>query len=107
MDPVPLDPWFFPSVKTYTDLLEKHSFRTITCELVPRLTNLPTDLLGWLHTFARNSFLSSFSDEDAEEIMRECAKRCTVDCQDQQGAWSVMYVRLRFEAVLDGDVSQN
>jgi hypothetical protein len=53
--------------------------------------------------------LSSFSDEEAEEIMREVEDACAPDCRYEEldketglmkEKWEVMYVRLRFEAVL-------
>ena len=50
--------------------------------------------------FARNSFLSDFNDEEADEIMKEVEEKCRVDCQDESGRWALMYARLRFSAVL-------
>lgn len=100
IDPVPLDPWYFPTAEAYSSLLTAHGFTVSSCILVPRPTTLPTDLIGWLRTFARNSFLSTLSDEEAERIMQETSKRCEIDCRDEQGRDSVMYVRLRFAAHL-------
>ncbi|KAH8824803.1 S-adenosyl-L-methionine-dependent methyltransferase [Flagelloscypha sp. PMI_526] len=100
-DPVALDPWFFPTVEEYRELLISEGFKPITIELVPRITPLPEGVYGWLATFFRSSFLQGFSDELAEEIMREVEDLCRVDCQDVFGAWSVMYMRLRYLAVLE------
>lgn len=44
--------------------------------------------------------MSSLSDEEAEDVMKETSQRSLVDCQDEDGRDSIMYVRLRFEAHL-------
>lgn len=127
VDPAPLDPWYFPRVEEYKSvgipvsillspcltifqkLLISEGFAVRSIELIPRPTRLPTSLYGWLTTFARSSFLSSFSDEEAEAIMREVEDACASDCRYEEldketgvmkEKWEVMYVRLRFEAVL-------
>jgi hypothetical protein len=100
IDPVPLDPWYFPTAHNYAALLASEGFTVVSSTLVPRPTLLPTDLLGWMRTFARRSFLSSLSDEEAEDVMKETSQRSLVDCQDEDGRDSIMYVRLRFEAHL-------
>ena len=118
IDPGPLDPWYFPTVEDYTEvsrkdildrtlnaevtlvqLLEKHGFKPQSVSLHPRPTKLPTDLRGWLITFARSSFLSSLDDSEAEEIMKEVVDELTVDCCDSKGRWQVMYVRMRVSAI--------
>ncbi|KAJ9107570.1 hypothetical protein QFC21_001029 [Naganishia friedmannii] len=110
VDPAPLDPWYFPRVEEYRGLLISAGFAVRSIELIPRSTRLPTSLYGWLTTFARSSFLSSFSDNEAAEIMHEIEDACAPDCRyeeldEKTGAlmekWEVMYVRLRFEAVLE------
>ena len=45
--------------------------------------------------------MSTLSDEDAAKVMREVERRCEVDCRDAEGGWEVMYMRLRWVAVLD------
>ncbi len=71
--------------------------------LHPRLTSLTgtNGLYNWLKLFVRPFFLGTFNDEEAESIMNEVVKICEVDCRDASGNWAVMYVRLRFAAVLD------
>lgn len=77
----------------YEDLLKTHGFTPVSVTLHPRYTPLPTDLNGWLATFARGSFLSGFSEDEAKEIVDECVRRCTVDCRDDQGNWAIMVSR--------------
>ncbi len=119
IDPTPLDPWYFPTVEDYTEvsrhaprlvvessmtflsqLLEKHGFKANSVTLHPRPTKLPSDLRGWLVTFARSSFLSSMGHKEAEEIMKEVVDELTVDCCDSKGRWEVMYVRMRVSATI-------
>ncbi|THH11654.1 hypothetical protein EW145_g502 [Phellinidium pouzarii] len=100
-DPVQLDPWYFPSIEDYTQVLENAGFRVSHIALVPRLTPLKTDIVDWQRTFCRNTFFSVLSDSDAEDVMREVQELCTVDCKDASGRWALMYTRLRFVAVLE------
>lgn len=100
-DPRPLDPWHFPTVEAHSSLLAQHGFKVISCSLHPRITPLPTDVAGWLETFVRTSFLAGMDEEEATSIIREVSKRCEVDLRDDQGRWTMMYVRLRWEAVLE------
>jgi SAM-dependent methyltransferase len=47
-----LDPWDFPATDEYRAKLEVAGFREDSIELFPRPVILPTDMRGWLHTFA-------------------------------------------------------
>lgn len=84
----------------FEQLLISEGFKPLIMELVPRVTPLPEGVYGWLATFARSSFLQGFSDDEAEQVMREVEEVCRVDCQDSSGAWTMMYMRLRFSAVI-------
>ncbi|ODO12094.1 hypothetical protein I350_00880 [Cryptococcus amylolentus CBS 6273] len=112
IDPIPLDPWYFPTPRQYESVLKAADFTPSNVHLAPRPTPLPTSLEGWLTTFARSSFLSSFSDTDAATIMQEVAEIARVDNywsvenpgmgvkgqegqEAQEEGWEVMYVRLR------------
>ncbi|KAF9009690.1 S-adenosyl-L-methionine-dependent methyltransferase [Cyathus striatus] len=94
-----LDPWYFPSAEDYTKLLVAEGFNVEHAALVPRVTPLPTGIYGWLQTFARGSIFRDFKEEEAHEIMREVENKLRIDCQDSNGKWAMMYVRLRFVAV--------
>lgn len=71
--------------------------------LVPRPTPLTTTLNGWLVTFARNSFLATLEQSEADAIFEEVQSMLEVDAKDDEGNWHVMYVRLRGVAVWDGE----
>ena len=96
----------------HEQLLVAAGFEPISIEIHPRPTRLPTPLYGWLQTFARSSFLSTFDDAEAGAIMRQVEKACEPDCRYEEvdeasgevrERWEVMYVRLRFVAVLKAE----
>jgi hypothetical protein len=62
----------------------------------------PEGLLVWLRLFVRNSFLRELDDKEAEEVMEEVATICEVDCKNGEGDWELLYMRLRFSAILAG-----
>ncbi|KAH7885132.1 S-adenosyl-L-methionine-dependent methyltransferase [Phlebopus sp. FC_14] len=100
-NPEDMDPWYFPSVEEYRNLLRQAGFRVDTIALVPRLTPLKqSGLRGWLELFARGTFLKTFDVAEADAIMDEVVQMCEIDLKDGAGNWSMMYVRLRFSATL-------
>lgn len=84
----------------HNQLLTIAGFETTHLSLSPRITPLSTGLYDWLNLFVRQSFLRIFTDEEANEIMREVEARCRKDCQDGNGNWAMIYTRLRVSAVL-------
>jgi hypothetical protein len=64
------------------------------------MTPIPEGLLAWLQLFVRNSFLRELDDKEAEEVMNEVTAVCEVDCKDGEGGWEILYMRLRFSAIL-------
>lgn len=74
-------------------------FNVVHAALVPRITPLPEGLMGWLAVFARNSILKDLSEEEALSIMKQVESMCSVDCLDEDGNWTVVYIRLRFVAI--------
>jgi len=99
-DPVVRDPWYFPGPEDYEKLLVSESFKLVHLSLNPRFTPCPEGLRGWLQTFTRHTFFAGFSDEEAEGMMEEVEQICKVDLQDASGKWAMMYMRLRFSALL-------
>ncbi|KAG8698902.1 hypothetical protein FRC09_006947 [Ceratobasidium sp. 395] len=99
LDPVKLDPWYFPRPEQYTKVLEAEGFQVKHTSLHPRITPLPGHLNDWLHTFARTSALASMNDEEAQEVIQDISDACKPDMKDEHGGWAVMYVRLRFVAI--------
>ena len=92
----PVNPWYFPSVEEYRQLLEETGFQVPVIQLIPRPTVLPGKLRGWLETFA-GSFLSTEGAE-REEMIAEVTEDLASTLCDDSGKWTVDYVRLRFVA---------
>jgi hypothetical protein len=64
------------------------------------MTPLPEGLSAWLRLFTRHSFLREFGDDEAEEIIQDVVDMSAVDCKDEEGNWEIVYMRLKFSAVL-------
>ena len=92
----PVNPWYFPSVEEYRQLLEEAGFHVPVIQLIPRPTVLPGKLRGWLETFA-GSFLST-EEAEREEMIAEVTEDLASTLCDDSGKWTVDYVRLRFVA---------
>jgi len=92
----PVNPWYFPSVEEYRQLLEEAGFQVPVIQLIPRPTVLPGELRGWLETFA-GSFLST-EEAEREEMIAEITEELAPTLRDDFGKWTVDYVRLRFVA---------
>ncbi|WP_424362783.1 class I SAM-dependent methyltransferase [Methylocystis parvus] len=92
-------PWYFPTPDDYRQRLEAFGFRVLEIGLIPRPTPLPTDMGGWLDVFASGVFATLAADkrrsarDEAIDLLRP------VLC-DEQGNWTVDYVRLRVLARL-------
>ncbi|KAG0244917.1 hypothetical protein BGW41_005516 [Actinomortierella wolfii] len=99
VDPQQVDPWFFPAPETYKALLEKHGFVVKSIQLIPRPTQLNTDVAGWIDTFGF-TFLEPLSEEDRKRVPHEVQEELRVSCQREDGVWFLDYVRLRFECIL-------
>jgi len=92
-------PWYFPSDKDYRLKLEQHGFEVIEIGLIPRPTPLPTDMAGWLDTFAENFFRPLAMDERSSARDEVLDLLRPVLC-DSRGQWTADYMRLRFAARL-------
>ena len=96
-DPASLSPWFFPTVGEYTDKLERAGFSVDSIELIPRPTILPTDMRGWLETFA-GPFFQVLPQQERLGAVDEVVDLLHPALCDSEGHWTVDYVRLRFLA---------
>jgi len=96
---VPPSPWFFPTAGEYAERLEAHGFRVDSIALIPRPTPLPTDLGGWLDTFAAG-FFSGLPVNERSAARDAVVALLTPVLRDTRGRWTLDYVRLRFAAHL-------
>ncbi|CAM9235782.1 unnamed protein product [Scytosiphon promiscuus] len=118
VDPLKVDPWYFPTPHEYRQLLEAAGFIVDDVWLVPRPTVLPagTGMRGWLSTFTQ-AFLNAIPEESSSDGETDGngltkAKAVVVDealaalqpaLRDKDGIWTADYVRLRFKAHLPHD----
>lgn len=91
------NPWYFPSVKEYRDILEANGFEVEYIELITRPTAVE-DISNWIDVFTKgvtaNLTQSQFTifKSESKEILKKS------NYTKEQG-WVVDYVRLRLKAV--------
>jgi SAM-dependent methyltransferase len=90
-----LVPWYFPTVEDYSARLERRGFAIRYIALIPRPTPLPTQIDGWLETFAQ-VFIAPLVPNDRASFIAEVREVLRPDLCDRDGRWSADYVRLRF-----------
>ena len=96
IDAATLMPWTFPTGEEFADLLRANGFEPQLSATIARPTPLPTDMAGWLRTFARPFFRGL---EDEEAALSETVGLLRPSLCDRAGRWTADYVRLRFLAV--------
>jgi trans-aconitate methyltransferase len=97
IDPVPVDPWYYPSTEEYSQLLSKAGFNLAFIKLIPRPTRLPGDILSWLEIFAQ-PFTKAVSEQERSRFLQEVRNELATRLRDGYGRWFADYVRLRFKA---------
>jgi trans-aconitate methyltransferase len=98
IDPWSVDPWYYPSPEEYATLLRKHGFTASYIELLPRPTQLPGDILGWLEVFAQ-PFTNAVREPERKQFLQDVRAALGPRLQKSDGTWQADYVRLRFKAV--------
>ncbi len=99
IDPWQVDPWYYASPEEYTGLLNRHGFTVEYIELIPRPTQLPGDILGWLETFAQ-PFSKSVKESERVGYLTEVGTHLEPTLKRPDGKWDADYVRLRFRAIM-------
>ncbi|USI72290.1 class I SAM-dependent methyltransferase [Sphingomonas morindae] len=91
------DPQWYPDPGGFTALYAAAGFVEIEARLIPRPTELPAGVAGWLRTF-RAGFLDAAGVPDAEQdaFARAVERRLEPDFRQPDGRWIADYVRLRF-----------
>ncbi|WP_017305739.1 class I SAM-dependent methyltransferase [Spirulina subsalsa] len=97
IDPDPINPWYFPTVEEYQFRLEARGVKVNEIALIPRPTLLPTDIRGWLSTFA-NPFMAVIVTSERDAFLEEVIALLKPDLCDAAGQWFADYIRLRFSA---------
>lgn len=94
IDPESRDPWYFPKAEDYARKLEQGGFKVRSLTLFERPTPLPTDVDGWLETFAQN-FTAVVAPEERASFIAEVRSELEPQLRDPEGRWIADYVRLR------------
>lgn len=98
IDPEPLDPWYFPPPEEYRACLRAAGFDVARVEHFPRPVQLPTDVAGWLETFA-GSFASALPRMERPRFFAAVQERVAPKLRQADGTWRLTdYTRLRFAA---------
>lgn len=97
IDAVAVDPWHFPTAAAWRRRLENAGFAVELAELIPRPTPLPTHMRDWLANFTEG-FFAAIPAADRDAAIAETERLLAPALRDDEGRWSVDYVRLRFAA---------
>jgi len=98
IDPLLIDPWYYPSTEEYSQLLSTQGYTVDYIELLPRPTKLPGDIGSWMEIFAQ-AFCQAVPAAERTEFLGEVRDEIQSTLRDADGSWIVDYVRLRFKAV--------
>lgn len=90
--------WFFPSIATYTSLLEKQGFEVEQAWLFDRPTKLTGEdgMLKWINQFASHAFKQLTTDEAT--AIKNLAVEMLKPTYFINGEWIADYRRLRIKA---------
>jgi len=91
------NPWYFPSVETYTELLESEGFNVEYIEIIPRPTPMD-DISNWLDIFA-NGVTSHLSVTQYEVFKKETTNILKSKIYTEEEGWMLDYKRLRVKAI--------
>ncbi|MGB0059083.1 class I SAM-dependent methyltransferase [Candidatus Binatus sp.] len=91
------NPWYFPTVEDYSARLARRGFAVRYIALIPRPTPLPTEINGWLETFAQ-SFMAPLDEKDRAGFIDDVRESLRTKLCGSDGKWFADYVRLRFAA---------
>lgn len=97
LDAAAADPWYFPTPDDYAGRLSARGFQVEEIALIERPTPIPGRLADWLETFAE-PFLFQVPEDARRELAAEVEAALAEELRDEEGRWTVDYVRLRFVA---------
>jgi trans-aconitate methyltransferase len=89
--------WYFPTAKEYGALLEKNGFEVVSIVTFDRPTKLPTDIVGWLNTFAK-TYIAAVAPDLRAAFLEDVRLILESKLLNDKNEWVADYVRLRVEA---------
>jgi SAM-dependent methyltransferase len=118
IDPVPIDPFYFPSPKQHAEVLTANGFIVDSIGMflisltwqspsvwspsavnVPRTIPLKNGLRSWLITFGSAYTAVLPTQEEKNALWDEVVEECKRDMYCEGEGWTIMYMRLRFKAI--------
>jgi SAM-dependent methyltransferase len=91
------DPQFYASANQFTRIYEQAGFVDIDAHIIPRETDLPSGVAGWVKTFRAGWMDVVQVPQDArDDIAAAVEHRLATQLQRPDGSWFADYVRLRF-----------
>ena len=91
------NPWKYPELGPFQNILENQGFRVSYIARIDRPTPLPEGLRGWLEVFSV-SHTQGFSQLEKEKFYAEVEDYCRPLLYNEKTGWTADYVRLRFLA---------
>jgi SAM-dependent methyltransferase len=90
-------PWHFRTAEDVEASLDAAMFETMSVQLVPRPTFLPSGMAAWLRTFAGWMF-DGLPGGERDAAFAEVVELLRPQLCDSRGRWTADYVRVRFAA---------
>jgi trans-aconitate methyltransferase len=90
-------PWYFPTAEEYAARAAASGLAVEFITTFPRPTPLPTDMSGWLRTFA-HPLMSSMPEAERAAAEAEIIALLAPSLRDGDGRWTADYVRLQIVA---------
>ena len=92
-----INPWYFPSVKSYQEALEKAGFHVKQIEKIERKTDID-DIENWLKLFA-NGICAHLDESEQKTFFQEVKAILEKKLYNERNGWHADYVRLRLKAI--------
>lgn len=92
-----IQPWYFPTISEYKELLEKNGFEVKNIKLIPRPTPLNCGVEKWLEIFAEG-ITNHLNIEQTKLFLSLVEDKLSTILYTDDDGWVADYVRLRFEA---------
>lgn len=93
----PTLPHYYPTPDDFAAVLSQAGFVDIEAHLIPRPTQLPTGLKGWLNTFG-DALLPGIPSDQHSRLIGEICTFLKPILSTPDGTWYADYIRLRFSA---------
>ena len=96
------DPWYFPSEEEHTRRLQRAGFSVKSISVFPRPTPFPEGIGAWLSIFAQ-PFIQDIPEHEQQVFFNEVIELMRPHACNEQGEWTIDYVRCRFVAYKKAD----